>query len=202
MGRGTKEAGDQVRAFARAHRVSLPTARKYRRDPVTGEPRREWVEWLRASAAPGAGGGLQRVAQQKKAGTSEWERAEQAREAAWRALEKIQRSIEHAGDEELPALARALRMQRKTYEEACVHAEKAKVKAGQLIPRAALENVTATLIAPLNDAFKALKNSVAGRIPQQHRAEFYNAWQASLPGWQHAVAALDAGFEKILRESC
>ena len=192
MGRGTKEAGDQVRAFARHLGCSLPTARKYRQ-----EQRAEWTDWLHAEHPAGAG----EIGKTSGGGT-EWERAEIAKENAWRALEKIQRRIEHAGDEELPALARALRMQRKTYEDACAHAERAKLKVGQLIPRAALADVETTLITPLNDAFRALKNSVASRLPQKDRAAFYNAWQASLPGWQHAIAALDAGFEKLLTESC
>lgn len=170
---------------------SLPTARKYRQ-----EARVEWEEWLHAQQHPGAG----KIGKTAPAGAAEWQRAEIARENAWKALEKIQRRIERAGDEELPALARALRMQRKTFEDACDHAESAKLKAGQLIPRRLLEDVESTLIGPLNDAFRALKNSVAGRLPQQQRAAFYNAWQASLPGWQRAIAALDDGFEKILRE--
>lgn len=192
MGRGTKESGDQVRAFARHLGCSLPTARKYR---AAQSP--EWEEWLHAKHPSGAG----EIG--KPAGNrTEWERAQIAREHAWAVLEKIQRRIESAGDEELPALARALRMQRRTYEDACAHEERAKLKAGQLIPRRLLEDVESTLISPLNDAFRALKNSVAGRLPQQDRAKFYNAWQASLPGWQRAIAALDDGFERLLRETC
>lgn len=198
MPRGLTEKGDMIRAFARWKGCTVRTARLYRKDPGTGRPRPEWVEWLRSREDQGAAvkdGAAVPVVN----GVSEWERAAAARDAAWDTLRRLQARVMEVGPEEMPAVARAVREQRRAWADACRHAQDAELAAGRLIPREKLEHIERDLVGPLNDAFRSMRNNVAGLMPKNMRAHFYNAWKGALPGWERAVGAIDMEFEKMLR---
>lgn len=198
MPRGLTEKGDQIRAFAREKGVTPRTARMYRKDPKTGEPRAEWLEWLAGGGHQGAAAKVEPDAPRRSSVREEWERAVEARETAWENLRRLQERMKSVSSEELPALARACREQRRAWQDACNHAREAEVAAGRLISRDVLAEVERALVVPLNDAFRALRNQVASQLPVNVRAQFYNAWKRSQKGWERGVAAIDMRIKDLL----
>lgn len=190
MGRVSTAEGMQVRAFAAHIGKSVQWARKLKR-----EGSREWREFC-------AGGGVKRRLEPRAlpAGPGDdLRRALEAKEVSWRMyVRAAETANEGAGDiTQQVALNRAAREAREMYERACRHAADMQVQAGRWV---SMERVVAIrdAMGQLADVVQNWETVLAGKLPDEMRPAFHDAFCAGLPAWNNGVKAVDDYIASLL----
>lgn len=190
MGRVSTAEGMQVRAFAAHIGKSVQWARKLKR-----EGSREWREFC-------AGGNVMRKLDSRAlpAGPGDdLRRALESKELAWLMYKRAaEMANEGVGDvTQQVALNRAAREARETYERACRHAADMQVQAGRWV---SMERVVAIrdAMGQLSDVVQNWETTLAGKLPDEMRPAFHDAFLAGLPAWNNGVRAVDEYIASIL----
>ena len=183
-----------LRDFAAAIGRSLRTARDYRRDPATGKPRPEWVDFLRSRGlAP-----VKSADGSASAELTDYERSRRAAENAHSALLRLQSMHAVAEDPTaLAALQRAVSDATRTWHRARDYAEALALKSGRMIPVENVRRIQSVLLSELGQVFRAIPNMVASHLLPGERAAHYSAWKKSLPALEVTLKKIDAELERL-----
>jgi len=203
MARKTQEEAQLIRDFAAAHGIALRTARNFRCDPKTREPRQEWIDWLRSKGRlarmPGA---APHIAPSGTVPMNELEKARVARDRAFENLQELQSAAErarHDGDDSRIALmARSVRDAQRCWEQAAAYADKMAERAGVMVPVENVRAVQRQMIEPLGTIVRGLKEQIAAHLPPAARPAYYRAFSAVIPQFNSQLSALDQNLERLL----
>lgn len=203
MPKKTQEEAQLIRDFAAAHGCSVRTARNYRCDPRTGQPREEWLSWLRSKGRRAAAEvGVPKIVGLATVPMNELEKARTARDRAFENLQELQSAADRArrdgDDARIALMTRAVRDAQRSWEQASAYADKMAERAGVMIP---VENVRALqrqMIDPLGMLVRGLKEQIASHIPPQHRPSYYRAFDAVIPTFNTRLSELDKNLERLL----
>lgn len=187
MGRLPTEEGAQIREFAAKIGKSLQWARELRKKNAP-----EWQEFL----------GKRKVEPELvevEVAEDDLTRAQVAKESAWRMWQKATRVAASDGTAASvdASLVRVAMMARKTYEEACKHEKTLAVEAKLWVPLSAVMGMRAAL-PMLTDLVQQQRTVLAGRLPDECRREFYQAYDASNAAWNNGVQRVEDYFRGLL----
>ena len=130
---------------------------------------------------------------------AELSRARWMSASAFDALRRAEAAARHYESD--PAMmvtaGRALREARRIYEDATRHQKRLEIEAQQYIPLAAVRDIRAAM-SRLAEVVQQFRVRIAGRLPQDHRAAFYAAFDEARAGWNDGIRAVDTYIESLL----
>ncbi len=173
-----------VQAFARAQGCSVQWARLCRR-----ENRPEWQAFL--------AGPKQKVEVVYTAGT-DFEKAREAEERCWQAYLRADELARQCDDPAmLAALNRAAAVARAAHEKAARQAKQAAIDERRYVPLANVEGLRVH-IGKLGELVQQWRTKVAGRMPQEMRQAFFEAFDESRADWNTEVESLDGEIRALM----
>lgn len=189
---GRAEEYQLVKDFAAAFGVAERTARTYRRDPSTGKPRPEWVDFLKSrglnktAAAPASPDG------------NDLDRARLASENAYKTLTRLQAMQAATSDPiALASLQKAVADALRAWHRARDYAEDLALKSGRMVPVENIRKMQAIFVSELGQVFRAVPNMVASHLLPSSRPDHYAAWKKTLPALEVTLKKIDAELERL-----
>lgn len=190
---GRFEDAQLIRDFAAAFGVSERSARNYRRDPSTGKPRPEWVDFLRSR-------GLSTVPTPaaETEDSTDLSRARLAALNAYKTLSRLQAMQAAASEPEvLSILQRGVSDATRTWQRARDYAESLALKSGRMIPAEHVRKIQSVFVSELGQVFRAIPNMVASHLLPGERPAHYAAWKKALPALEVTLKKIDAELERL-----
>ncbi len=185
MGRKTEEAAE-VAAFALAHKVSERTARNHRG--------RNTVEW-RSFLAERARGAAQQVT------SPDVDRAKKLVEQSWMDWKVVSarysKEAVMCDPKNVAALERAVSGAMKRYHEAVKSLEEVMRMRREVVPAERVWAIKREM-APLGSLILSLESNIAGRLSENARAEFAEAFETVAPEWNAGIDKIIVYIEELL----
>lgn len=190
---GRAEEYQLVKDFAAAFGVAERTARTYRKDPTTGKPRPEWVDFLKSR-------GVGKISAAAPAGSTvnDLERARLAAENAYKTLTRLQ-SMQAATTDPvaLASVQKAVTDALRAWHRARDYAEDLALKSGRMVPVENVRKMQAVFVSELGQVFRAVPNMVASHLLPGERPAHYSAWKKTLPALEVTLKKIDAELERL-----
>ena len=189
---GRAEEYQLVKDFAAAFGVAERTARTYRRDPSTGKPRPEWIDFLKSR-------GLNKTPAAATAPDGhDLDRARLASENAYKTLTRLQAMQAATSDPiALASLQKAVADALRAWHRARDYAEDLALKSGRMVPVENLRKMQAIFVSELGQVFRAVPNMVASHLLPSARPDHYAAWKKTLPALEVTLKKIDAELERL-----
>ena len=189
---GRAEDFQLLKDFAAAYGVALRTARNYRRDPATGKPRPEWVDFLSTRGLGKA------TATTTATEANDLERARLATENAYATLTRLQ-SMQAATSDPvaIAALQKAVADALRAWHRARDYAEDLALKSGRMVPVENIRKIQSVFVSELGQVFRAVPNMVASHLLPGDRPTHYAAWKKILPALEVTLKKIDAELERL-----
>lgn len=189
---GRAEEYQLVKDFAAAFGVAERTARTYRRDPSTGKPRPEWLDFLKSR-------GLNKTpAVPASPDGNDLDRARLASENAYKTLTRLQAMQAATSDPiALASLQKAVADALRAWHRARDYAEDLALKSGRMVPVENLRKMQAIFVSELGQVFRAVPNMVASHLLPSARPDHYAAWKKTLPALEVTLKKIDAELERL-----
>lgn len=188
---GRAEEYQLVKDFAAAFGVAERTARTYRRDPSTGKPRPEWVDFLKSR-------GLNKTPAAASPDGNDLDRARLASENAYKTLTRLQAMQAATSDPiALASLQKAVADALRAWHRARDYAEDLALKSGRMVPVENLRKMQAIFVSELGQVFRAVPNMVASHLLPSARPDHYAAWKKTLPALEVTLKKIDAELERL-----
>lgn len=181
-----------MKDFAAAFGVAERTARTYRKDPATGKPRPEWVDFLNSR-------GVGKLTAQNVTGSgNDLERARLAAENAYKTLTRLQ-SMQAATTDPvaLASVQKAVTDALRAWHRARDYAEDLALKSGRMVPVENVRKMQAVFVSELGQVFRAVPNMVASHLLPGERPAHYSAWKKTLPALEVTLKKIDAELERL-----
>ena len=182
MGRQTTAAGDEIRRYMEVTGLSERTARLDR-----AQDNARWREVQAESPPP-----RDEVANAEQVVRESWE---QWTLISARHAEALERG---SGADTVANWNRAVSLAQQRYDTACKNLAQAQQRARSMVPKERVEAVRGT-VERLGNVFQNLKNEIATRLPESHRAAFFDAFNASMPAWNECITRIDKHIESLLK---
>jgi hypothetical protein len=189
---GRAEEYQLVKDFAAAFGVAERTARTYRKDPATGKPRPEWVDFLNSR-------GVGKLTAQNVTGEgNDLERARLAAENAYKTLTRLQAMQAATTDPvALASVQKAVTDALRAWHRARDYAEDLALKSGRMVPVENVRKMQAVFVSELGQVFRAVPNMVASHLLPGERPAHYTAWKKTLPALEVTLKKIDAELERL-----
>ena len=189
---GRTEDYQLVKDFAAALGVAERTARTYRKDPTTGKPRPEWVDFLNSR-------GVGKLTAQNVTGAgNDLERARLAAENAYKTLTRLQAMQAATTDPvALASVQKAVTDALRAWHRARDYAEDLALKSGRMVPVENVRKMQAVFVSELGQVFRAVPNMVASHLLPGERPAHYSAWKQTLPALEVTLKKIDAELERL-----
>jgi hypothetical protein len=192
---GRAEDYQLLKDFAAALGVAERTARNYRKDPETGKPRAEWIDFMRSRGLGANGAPPTRAAAEE----NDLERARLAAENAYKTLCRLQAMQAATTDPAaLAALQKGVSDATRTWHRARDYAEALALKSGRMVPVENIRKLQSVFVSELGQVFRAVPNMVASHLLPAERPAHYAAWKKSLPALEVTLKKIDAELERLL----
>lgn len=182
MGRQTTASGDEIRRYMEATGLSERTARLDR-----AQDSARWREVQADNPPP-----RDEVANAEQVVRESWE---QWTLISARHAEALERG---SGADTVANWNRAVSLAQQRYDTACKNLAQAQQRARSMVPKERVEAVRGT-VERLGNVFQNLKNEIATRLPEAHRAAFFEAFNASMPAWNECITRIDKHIESLLK---
>ena len=192
---GRAEDYQLLKDFAAALGVAERTARNYRKDPETGKPRAEWVDFMHSRGLASNGTPPARAAAEE----NDLERARRAAENAYQTLVRLQAMQTATTDPAaLATLQKGVSDATRTWHRARDYAEALALKSGRMVPVENIRKLQSVFVSELGQVFRAVPNMVASHLLPAERPAHYAAWKKSLPALEVTLKKIDAEMERLL----
>lgn len=192
MPKGTKEEYQVLKEFASALGIAERTARSYRKDPKTGRPRSEWVDFIKARC-PGVAAAPGEVA------VNDLERARMAAATSYDTLRRLQGMQAATTDPvTLASLQRGVSDALRAWQRAREDADALAVRAGRVVPVENVRRIQSLLVSELGQVFRSAPNMAAAHLLPSARAAHFAAWKKVLPSLETVLKKIDAEIEALL----